>query len=134
MKTRLLLILLLGSISNLIFGQQTCIPDKNGIYITVDQNPKELFDFQDFFNVLLPILKIHHYLIEEDVTTYHFTFIIDEQGNTKLSSINEKSLSAAQKDEFLVNELLKPFIWKPGQCNNFNVATQITIPLKWENK
>lgn len=130
MKTRLLLILLLITQSNSIFGQQTCIPDENGIYKTVEQNPREQFDFADFSKVLLSILKIQNNLINPNIATYHFTFIIDEEGNSVLFTINNQHLIHSQEDKFEINKLLKPFLWQPAKCNKENVSTYITIPLR----
>lgn len=116
-----------------MFGQQTCIPEENGTYKTVEQNPQEQFDIADFNKVLLSILKIHNNLIIPDIATYHFTFIIDEEGNTILFSINNQYLIHSQEDKFEINKLLKPFLWQPAKCNKQNVPTYITIPLKLEN-
>jgi hypothetical protein len=133
MKTQYIFILILITQSISTFGQQTCIPDENGIYTSVEENPKEQFDIADFSIVLMSILKIQQGFIKPDLATYHFTFIIDEEGNMVLFTINDKPLSYSQDDKFEIIKLLKPLHWQPGKCHGENVSTYITVPLKLQN-
>jgi hypothetical protein len=133
MKTQFLYILILITQSISTFGQQTCIPDENGIYTSVEENPKEQFDIADFSKVLMSILKIHHSMVKPDLATYHFTFIIDEAGNMVLFTINDQPLIHSQEDKFEIVKLLEPLHWQPGKCHGENVSTYVTVPLKLQN-
>lgn len=130
MRLKFLFIFISALQIHTICTQTPCSQDSNGVYTSYDSEPEMLFESAILMKTMNAIAKILHKQIEKLEHKIHFTLIIDESGTTKLHMINFKSLEMTTEQKSEINMHLQSLKWKPATCNNLNVSSYVSFPLR----